>query len=356
MIINRYIALNLVKGWLLALLVIASVFGLIAFINELERTRFDYDAMAVARYTILTLPQQLTSLAPVIALLGSIVALAGLDRHNELTIISCAGISRGTLLKAIALPTAVLMLSLWASEEFVTPQLHQNAEKKRHFQRFGGDIKIPDGGVWSRSDHRYIHLGIMTPEGEPGNIDIYEFDADGELQRALHARKAEVLGNRRWLLKQVREKRLRGDVLRTRWHKELEVTQMWAREELPSLTLTPDSMSLSVLYRYAGYLEDNGQPWALHLGNFWQRIAMPLTVGAMVLLATSISASLGSRRNRNFGVNMGIGALAGILFYLGSQIVFATGKLLSLPVPVIAFVPFALVSVVALVLLRRMRW
>ena len=215
MIINRYIALNLIKGWLLVVFVLGSVFGLIAFITELERTRFDYDAMAVARYTIYTLPQQLVSLAPVIALLGSVVALAGLDRHNELTVISCAGISRGTLLKAIALPTATLMLLLWACQEFVTPQLHQAAEKERHFLRFRGDIRIPDGGVWSRSDGRYIHLGVMTPEGAPGSIDIYEFNENGELQRTLHAQEAEVLGGRRWLLKRVREKRLKGDVFKT---------------------------------------------------------------------------------------------------------------------------------------------
>ena len=91
MILQRYIGLNLAKGWLLVLLVLGAVFGLISFIGELGRTRFDYDALAVARYTLLTLPNQLVSLAPVIALLGSIVALANLDRFNELTIISCTG-------------------------------------------------------------------------------------------------------------------------------------------------------------------------------------------------------------------------------------------------------------------------
>ena len=39
MILERYIAANLVKGWLLVLLVLAAVFGLISFIEELERTR-----------------------------------------------------------------------------------------------------------------------------------------------------------------------------------------------------------------------------------------------------------------------------------------------------------------------------
>lgn len=356
MILNRYITFNLLKGWLLVLLVIGSVFGLIAFINELERTRFDYDAGAVASYTLYTLPQQLVSLAPVIALLGSIVALAGLDRHNELTVISCAGVSRGRLLATIALPTAGLMLLLWTCQEWGTPQLHQIAEKERHYLRFRGDIRIPDGGVWSRGDNRYTHLGIMTPEGEPGDIDIFEFNDVGELTRALHARSAEVLGKRRWLLKQVREKQLVDGEFRTRWHKELEVGKMWARDELPSLTLTADSMPLSVLYNYSKYLRANGQPWRYYLGAFWQKLAMPLTVGAMVLLATSISASLGSRRNRNFGVNMGIGALVGILFYLGAQIVFAMGRLVGIPVAMVAFIPTAIVLAVALMLLRRMRW
>lgn len=76
----------------------------------------------------------------------------------------------------------------------------------------------------------------------------------------------------------------------------------------------------------------------------------------MVLLATPIAASLGSRRSSNFGVNLGIGALVGILFYLGAQIIYALGQLLSLSVPVVAFLPTVIVFLAALLLLRRMRW
>ncbi len=356
MILKRYIAGNLVRGWLLVLLVIGSVFGLIAFITELERTRFDYDALAVARYTLYTLPQQMVGLAPVIALLGSIMALANLDRFNELTVISCAGVSRRTLLSAIALPTLLFIGTLWASLEYLTPKLHQQAEQQRHHLRFRGDVRIPDGGVWSRSGRRYVHLGSMTGDGVPGAIQIFEFDEDGELIRSLRSPRAEVLSGRRWLLKPVREKRLVDGTFQTRQLPELEVDRMWAADELPTLTLTPESMTLSVLWRYSQYLRDNNQPWVFYQGAFWQKLAMPLTVGAMVLLATPISASLGSRRNSNFGVNMGIGALVGILFYLGAQIIFALGQLLDASVALVALTPTLLVLAVALALLRRMRW
>ncbi len=356
MILHRYIAGNLVRGWLMVLLVVGSVFGLIAFITELERTRFDYDALAVARYTLFTLPQQLVSLAPVIALLGSIMALANLDRYNELTVISCAGVSRGSLLTAVALPTLILMGLLWASQEFGTPRLHQYAEQQRHHLRYRGDVRIPDGGVWARHQQRYVHLARLEEGGVPGGIDLYEFDAAGQLIRTLHARSAEVVSGRRWLLKRVREKRLVDGVFQTRGYQELEVGGMWAEDELPTLALTPDSMTLSVLYSYSQFRKANGQAWQTYLGAFWQKLAMPLTVGAMVLLATPIAASLGSRRNSNFGFNLAVGALVGILFYLGAQIIYALGQLLAISVPVVAFTPTLIVMAAALLLLRRMRW
>ena len=74
MILQRYIGISVAKGWLLVLLVLGAVFGLISFTQELDHTEVNYNALQVARYTLLTLPNQLVGLAPVIALLGSIVA------------------------------------------------------------------------------------------------------------------------------------------------------------------------------------------------------------------------------------------------------------------------------------------
>ncbi len=355
-ILQRYIASNLVRGWMLVLLVLATVFGLIGFIQELERARFDYDALAVAQYSLLILPQRLISLAPVIALLGTIVALANLDKSNELTIISCSGVPLRKMLVAVAIPTALLMGLLWLGMEFVTAPLHQYAEQQRQSLRFRDDVRIPNGGVWSRHGQRYIHLGKMLAGGIPGDISLYEFNQQGDLLLALHAQTAEVYPDRRWLFKQVRKKELVDGELVTSSLPALEIANLWAPQELPTLTLSSDSMSLSVLYSYGQYLNHNGQSASRFLSAFWQKLAMPLTVAAMVLLATPISASLGSRRERNFGTNMGIGALIGILFYLSAQIIFALGQLLDLSVALVAISPSAIIFACALLMVRRMRW
>ena len=356
MILQRYIGLNVLKGWLLVMVILGSVFGLISFTQELDRTNGAYDTLAAALYTLQTLPNQLVSLAPVIALLGSIVALAGLDRFNELTIISCTGFSRNRLLLAIALPTLAFMAVLWVSMEYVTPAMQQSAERERQALRYRNVARIPDGGVWSKNGHRYIHLDKMLPGGIPGDIDLYEFDNDGQLIRALHAQTAQVSPDRRWLFKGVREKKVVNGELETLKHKELEIANLWAADELPTLSLPFDSMTLSVLYRYAQYRADNGQPNQKYLAMFWQKLLMPLTVAAMVLLATPISANLGARRDRSFGLDIALGALIGILFYLGAQVVMALGQLLDLSMPLVALVPSLLVLVCAIVMLRRMHW
>ncbi|RLA48230.1 MAG: LPS export ABC transporter permease LptG [Gammaproteobacteria bacterium] len=356
MILRRYIGLSLVKGWLLVLLVLGTVFGLISFIEELSHTQLDYDVAAVARYTLLSLPQQLVSLAPVIALLGSIVALANLQRFNELTVISCTGFSLRKLVTAVALPTLLLMVCLWLCMEYFAPQLAQNAERERRLARYSNDIIIPGGGVWSTNGHRYIHLGKMFENTVPGDISLFEFEQSGQLIRALHARTALVSPDRSWLFQGVREKRMVDGEFRSRSRKELAIANLWAPSELPTLTLSSDSMALSVLYQYSQYLAGDGQPMEQYLSVFWQKLLMPLSVAAMVLLATPISASLGSARSRSFGLSMGIGAVVGILFYLATQIIFALGQLLQFSIPLVAISPTIIIFLCAAVLLQRMHW
>jgi lipopolysaccharide export system permease protein len=356
MILQRYIGVSVVKGWLLVLLVLGAIFGLISFTQELDHTEFNYDALAVARYTLLTLPNQLVSLAPVIALLGSIVALASLDRYNELTIVSCTGFSLVKLLGALALPTILLMSGLWICMEYVTPQLQQSAEQERKLLRDGGDEWLPGGGVWSTDGRRYIHLVKMSLDHVPGDISLFEFDDSGQLVRALRATTAVVSKDRTWLFKEVREKQLVDGQLQTRTYPQLKIANLWSSDELPTLTLQSDSMNLSLLLSRSRYLAKNGQPTEKYLHAFWQRLLMPLTVCAMVLLATPISASVTAGRDRSYGINLGIGAALGILFYLGTQIIFSLGQLLHWSIPFVAILPTLIILACAFILLRRMRW
>jgi lipopolysaccharide export system permease protein len=355
-ILQRYIAGSLVRSWFIVLIVLGTVFGLVALIQELDRTESDYGVVQVIYFTLLSLPQQLLDLMPVIALLGTILALAGLDKSNELTIISCSGVSLAKLLKAIAMPTAGLMILLWLSLEFVAAPMFQSAQQLKVSARNKNPDIMPNGGVWSKYRKRYIHIGLMLGGKKPGNIELFRFNDDGELVLALSADSAEVSNDRSWQFKQVKQKVLLADELNTSRVEQLEIDNLWSKAELPTLSLSSQSMRLSVLYEYAAYLKANEQAYEDYEFTFWQRLTQPVTVAAMILLATSISAGTGSRRDSNLGYNMAIGALIGILFFLGSQITYAVGQLMQLNFLLITLSPIFAVLACSAFMLHRMRW
>ena len=355
-ILSRYVAFSLMRGWAAVLLGAMAVFALLAYIQELEHAARLYHAGSAARFILLTLPQQIATLAPVIVLLGSILALAGLNRSNELTVMCAAGLPLGKLLQAVAVPTLALMACLWLAMEYIAAPLHLDAETQRWNLRHNHDIRIPDGGVWSRQGKRYIHLAEMHAGGVPGDINVFEFDDDGRLLLALHAQTAEIRPERKWLLKDVQRKARAGEQLTNRQLDSLEIDNLWAAAEVPSLPLSSHTMTLSVLYRYSQFLESNGQPNRRYLDAFWQKLAMPFTAAAMVLLAVPVSVGPGSLRERRFGLSLAGGALLGIFFYLSAQIVFALGQLLAAPPMAVALSPAVVVGAAAMLWLRRVRW
>jgi lipopolysaccharide export system permease protein len=114
-------------------------------------------------------------------------------------------------------------------------------------------------------------------------------------------------------------------------------------------------MTPSDLYEYAGYLKTTNQLSTRIEQLFWQRIALPLTTGAMVFLAIPIGASVGSVRSNAFGRNLAMGAAVGIIFYLFSQLVQTGAAIIHIPPSVAAFAPVILVLSVAVGLVSRMR-
>lgn len=354
-ILQRYIAFSLIKGWFTVLIILGTVFGLISLIQELDKTHGDYGVIQVIYFTLLCLPQQLLDLMPVIGLLGTIVAIANLDKANELTIIRCAGVPISSLLKAIVVPTLGLMALLWVSLEFVSGPAFQSAQLMKSATRNDHPDRIPNGGVWSKFDKRYIHLSKLKAGKEPGDIRLYRFNENGELILAVQAATA-TIDDRRWNFNKVRTKTKQGDKLVTSRSKNLEIDSLWSVKELPTLALSSESMRLSVLYEYAQYLREQDQSYENYLMAFWQRITLPLAVAAMILLATPISTSLSSGRDAGLGKNIAIGAMVGIFFFLGTQIVHAVGQLMGLDFLLITLTPIALIALVAAILIKRLRW
>jgi len=117
------------------------------------------------------------------------------------------------------------------------------------------------------------------------------------------------------------------------------------------LELPPDSLSLSDLQGYIQVLQERKQNARSYALAFWQKICLPVTTGAMVLL--SLTFIFGSTRKRNASQRIFFGMLVGVVFYLSNQIVGNLGLVFDLPPLFTTLAPVSVILVVALRLLRK---
>jgi len=353
-VLRRYVTRHLLGSWLLFGAILGVLLFLIRLIDELERVTDDYSPTEVILHVALTLPQQLIMLVPVVLLIGSLTAFARLEQSSEMTVIRGSGITRHQFLGLLAPVMLVLAGLMWGAMEWVTAPLHQWGEQIRKEAR-GRDSLAAGQELWSRSGNTFFRLGELRSGDEPGDIDIFRFGEDNRLEQAIHARRAEVVEGRRWRLFDVRVRDGSGAVIQQTLREELVVDGLWSREELPRLLLSLNSMPPSVLYAYTHYLERTGQLAVPYRLAFWDRLVLPFTGMAMVLLAIGLSSRPGSQRS-GLGQQLGAGLLLGVVFYLGSQIVLALGQVLQLPPLVVALFPLGCILAAGLFFYRRLNW
>lgn len=352
--LRRYLTGHMVAGWLLFATVMGVLLLLVRLIEELERVTDSYTTGQVVLHVLLTLPQQLLMLTPVIVLVGTLTAFARLEQLNEMTIIRTAGVNKARLLRALMLPLLVLCLLLWGAMEWVTAPLHQWGEEIRSEAR-GNNTLEPGQSLWSRSGLTFYRLGRLGINQSPGDIDIFEFGPDHRLLRAIHAERARVIEGRRWQLEDAQVRRWEAGELSLERQPGLIVDRLWSRDELQRLLLSMDSMPPSVLYAYQDYLQRSGQSAHAHALALWNRLMLPLAAAGMALLALGLSVKPGSQRG-GMGRQLAAGVLVGVLFYLGSQILVALGQIYHFPPLATAVFPVICILLAALVLLYRLRW
>jgi len=353
--LDRYIAWNLLKGWLLVWLIMSAIFSLLAFVDELERTNERYQIPDAILFILYTLPQRSMDLIPVIVLLGTILALASLNKSSEIIAMRAAGVSLLRFLRSVAVPALLLVFALYAVTEFAAAPLYQKAETHKSLMREGKANLLKGKGLWSSRNYRFFNVRTLKHGNVPTEIYLYEFTPDGQLQEFIFAGRAEPRDNRKWRLIDAQRKTLADNRLQTIHRDELDMGPFWSTAELPVLPLSISGMPLTDLYEYSDYLRSTKQAWQSVHQLFWQKVALPLTAGAMVLLATPIGAGLGTQRSSAFGRNLAVGAGAGILFYLASQIIYTGAPLIGIPAEVVGFLPTVLVLAAAGALFHRMR-
>lgn len=341
-------------GFVVAAAVLLPLFSFVDLVEQLDASGEGRYGVALAfAYVGLMLPRRLIELGPFIALLGSIVALGALASHRELTALRSVGVSPGRIALA-ALKSGILFVLLLAlTDQFVASPLQQRAFGMRSEALSGGnDAKLEDGAaLWARRGERVIRIGSLRLGRIPAGVEIFRFNDEGQLLRYVYADHAEIHHRAPWRLRAVLVKAFEDGIPVTAQRASMAWRPFLTPAQIALLEMPAESLSPVQLYGYVRYLRDTGQPSAVYALMLWQKLGLPVTTAAMILLA--VPFSLGTPRGASIGSRVVLGGIVGLGVYLVDQLIANVGLLLALSPPLIALGPAVALLLVALVALRR---
>lgn len=352
-VLERYIGKTILGSILLTLFLLVGLGAIIKFVEEFRAVgQGSYDGLHAAYYTFLTIPKDIETFFPIAALLGSLMGLGGLASRSELVVMQASGFSRFRIGLAVMKTAIPLVLFTMVTGEWGVPQTEQFARNMRSLAQSGGTMLSTKGGFWAKDGNNFIYIQKISDPQHLNEMLIYEFD-QRTLKSILKAKQA-VYQDNHWQLKQIEKSIIEQD----------QITQMKTAEQLWQTTITPsklgvvslkpESLSISGLADYVGFLKETGQDPKRFEITLWHKIFQPISMAVMMLLA--ISFIFGPLRSSTMGAKIVIGILAGFVFYV-SNIVFGNLSLVVswIPVPVGAITPSLLCLLVIWWLLGKKR-
>ncbi len=347
-ILDRYIANQVLRGYFPILLIFLSVFSLIVLVDEIDDVagHRKYTFWKASEYLILTLPSRFVVLAPFVALLGSIMALGELANGRELIAMQAAGVSPVQLAGSVMKVGLVFMLMVACLQEYVNPSLDQQAIIMRSVALSKSMVYQGKQGVWFREGSQFVRIKEIAYGGVPQGIDIFEFNDEGKMTMVLHAQKADVDNPRKWILRQVEQHLITGHEYSKEFFESFPWNSPLQQEEMRLLTLPASSLSPSELFQYIKVLQRKGQNSLRYELAFWDKLFSPFITGLMILVAFPFA--FGPLRNATVGKRMLLGTLAGIGYFLFTEVLEQFGLLVGVSPLLTTALPFFCLSMLTI--------
>lgn len=351
-IIDRYIGRSFIQCFLLVLSILGFLFSFFEFISELyDVGKGRYQITDALSFVLLTLPGRIAQLIPPSSLLGGVIALGLLADNNELVALRASGISVHRICWSVIGAALIPMLGAGALAEYIVPPLEQQARTLRIVALTGADITFTASGFWARNGPVFVHVRKIRRGGMPVDVDIFEWDETGRLRIFTHARNSVVKEGRQWVLTDVAQRTFTDHGITTRSLPTLTLEAFLSADQMAIQEFPPETLSPSDLYQYVRLLQERGQNADHYELVFWQKVASPLSTGAMVLL--SLTFVFGPIRANTAGFRIMAGSIIGIAVHFLHQIFGHLGLLFSFNLALATIIPAAAILCLALWLLSR---
>ncbi|MEE9552309.1 MAG: LPS export ABC transporter permease LptG [Gammaproteobacteria bacterium] len=350
-IIDRYIALALLRTTLLALFVLVSVFVFLSLIDQLEATgRGNYDVIKAIEYVCLTVPRLAYEIFPIAAIIGSMATLGILSSNNELAVIRTSGVSSFRLAYSMCKGGILIIVIAIVVGEFIAPYSEQTAQHLRSVALTEQITLKTKYGFWSRDGQSFINIRKILPGDRVEDIYIYEFDDIHRLRTSIYAKRAEYV-NEQWLMEDIEQTNIQDNQVSIKHLKRAAWASLLNPEVISLVMIKPQYLTLKGLFDHIKYLKTNGQNSVRYEQALWAKIISPFTIIVMVMFAIPLVQS--NSRMVAIGQRVFIGCMIGIIFHMCNQIAGQLGIVYDINPAFSVTSPTILLALVTFWLLRR---
>lgn len=350
-ILDMYIGRIIASTTFLTLTVFVSLSGIIKFVEQMNSVgRGNYDIAHAALYVLYAIPQDVSLFFPMSALIGGLIGMGMMASNSELVIMQAAGLSRLDIIKSVMKSALLLIVISMVVGEWLAPQGEAAARQIRAQAISGGSLISSSGGTWAKDGDYFVHIGEVQDQNSLKDIQIYRFDESLKLSSWVSA-SAAIYQADAWQLRDVVE----TSITKEKIIKEKQPFMLWSStltpEKLGVVTVKPESLSLSGLNEYLSYLEANKQDPSRYLLAFWRKVAQPITLAVMLLVA--LSFIFGPLRSVSMGARIMMGVATGILFFVVNEVLGSLSLVFQLPPIFGAFMPSIIFVAIALYSMKK---
>ena len=351
-ILDRYIAVAVVTGTLVALLVLVGLDMFFSVVSQMNNVgKGSYSMLKMLQYVALTTPGSLYELFPMAALLGSLVGMGMLAANSELIAMRASGVSIWRIVRSVLQAGGVMLAVAVLMGEYVAPVAEQYGQQLRAATTNKGVSFLGSDGLWVRDADLYVNAKRVVGNKMLVDLTVYAFDADKRLKVATRARQAHYR-NGKWVLHDVQQTEFGAGSVAVKHRKKLARPSLLTPELLSIVMLEPKDMAARDIGQFVDYLEENGLDTLQYRYAFWGRFMTPLS--ALVMLFISVPFVFGGLRSASTGQRIFIGVLVGFGFYLASQIFTRMGQVYGLNPLVMILAPNIIVLMIGIRAVRRL--
>lgn len=285
---------------------------LFTYIGELADLKEGYDAWQAFLYVMWESPRYLNEILPISALMGAVIGLGSMASNSELIVMRSVGISLWRIVSWVIRPAMLLVVLSLALSEWVVPYSTEQANmvKKRKEVASLGEVR----GYWTREKQRYIYIDYANAKGDLRQVQVLDFNDQYHLKGLMTAEQGQFKGEQNWQLQQVEQVDILQDGRAQHQHIEQQQLPLALQPKyVHMVTMDPEDLSPSQLVSLMSYMHEYSQIPKTYKLAFWQKVASPFALIALVVIACSFI--FGPLRQQTMGFRLVIALFTGLGFY-----------------------------------------